>query len=218
ARARWVALLAPPPTPCLVSPCLSGGSLPPHAPPLREDYPRRERGADDQQRRRAASAALLLLLLRTRLRRSGRGRGRGVLAPGARRDQARLQLAKEGGVGRELLGQPVADPVAPAGGALREPLQPVSASIDAEGDLRHFFGGGSAVATRQTFAAACRAATMAPALSPIQSALRSMPGCLPVCDWPKPAGYCNSMDKAERQRLIASVVSRRRVGSQHELA
>ena len=74
------------------------------------------------------------------------------------------------------------------------------------------------MATRQTFAAACRAATMAPALSPIQSALRSMPGCLPVCDWPKPAGYCNSMDKAERQRLIASVVSRRRVGSQHELA
>lgn len=38
-------------------------------------------------------------------------------------------------------------------------------------------------------------------------------------------GYCSSMDpearplaKPERQRLIASVVSRRRVGSQHELA
>src|ERR671922_502250 len=50
-----------------------------------------------------------------------------------------------------------------------------------------------------------------------------MPVCLPVADSAKPGGYCNSMpapalSKPERQRLIASVVSRRRIGSQHELA
>jgi transcriptional regulator of arginine metabolism len=51
-----------------------------------------------------------------------------------------------------------------------------------------------------------------------------MPSCLPVDDAAKPAGYCNSVDrgsrtlaKSERQRLIASVVSRRRIGSQLEL-
>jgi len=42
--------------------------------------------------------------------------------------------------------------------------------------------------------------------------------CLPDDVAPKPGRYCNSMDKPQRQRLIASVVSRRRVGSQHELA
>jgi transcriptional regulator of arginine metabolism len=52
-----------------------------------------------------------------------------------------------------------------------------------------------------------------------------MPGWLPDDDWAKPGRYCNSVDpearplaKAERQRLIASVVSRRRIGSQLELA
>src|ERR671931_813096 len=52
-----------------------------------------------------------------------------------------------------------------------------------------------------------------------------MPGCLPVAVSAKPGSYCNSMEpraralsKPERQRLIASVVSRRRIGSQHELA
>jgi transcriptional regulator of arginine metabolism len=45
-----------------------------------------------------------------------------------------------------------------------------------------------------------------------------MPVCLPEAESPKPGRYCNSMDKPQRQRLIASVVSRRRVGSQHELA
>src|SRR4051794_32455312 len=51
-----------------------------------------------------------------------------------------------------------------------------------------------------------------------------MPVCLPDADSAKPGRYCNSMEprarlsKPERQRLVASVVSRRRVGSQHELA
>jgi transcriptional regulator of arginine metabolism len=45
-----------------------------------------------------------------------------------------------------------------------------------------------------------------------------MPGCLPVAEAAKPEGYCNPVTKAERHRLITSVVSRRRVGSQRELA
>jgi transcriptional regulator of arginine metabolism len=50
-----------------------------------------------------------------------------------------------------------------------------------------------------------------------------MPGSLPDDDAAKPGSYCNPVEpaafaKAERQRLIASVVSRRRVGSQSELA
>ena len=52
-----------------------------------------------------------------------------------------------------------------------------------------------------------------------------MPGWLPDGDSAKPEGYCNAVEpgmrsrsKAERQRLIASVVSRRRIGSQLELA
>jgi len=52
-----------------------------------------------------------------------------------------------------------------------------------------------------------------------------MPGWLPDGDSAKPEGYCNPVEpqvrplaKSERQRLIASVVSRRRVGSQLELA
>jgi transcriptional regulator of arginine metabolism len=52
-----------------------------------------------------------------------------------------------------------------------------------------------------------------------------MLGWLPDDDAAKPGGYCNAVDpearslaKAERQRLIASVVSRRRIGSQLELA
>jgi transcriptional regulator of arginine metabolism len=52
-----------------------------------------------------------------------------------------------------------------------------------------------------------------------------MPGWLPVGDSAKPGGYCNAVEpetrplaKSERQRLIASVVSRRRIGSQLELA
>ena len=42
--------------------------------------------------------------------------------------------------------------------------------------------------------------------------------CLPEAVAPKPGRYCNAVDKPQRQRLIASVVSRRRVGSQQELA
>ena len=50
-----------------------------------------------------------------------------------------------------------------------------------------------------------------------------MPGSLPDDDWAKPGSYCNPVEpqalpKAERQRLIASVVTRRRIGSQLELA
>jgi transcriptional regulator of arginine metabolism len=49
-----------------------------------------------------------------------------------------------------------------------------------------------------------------------------MPGWLPDDDSAKPEGYCNAVElplaKSERQRLIASVVSRKRVGSQAELA
>jgi transcriptional regulator of arginine metabolism len=52
-----------------------------------------------------------------------------------------------------------------------------------------------------------------------------MPGWLPDGDSAKPGSYCNSVEpearplaKSERQRLIASVVSRRRIGSQLELA
>jgi transcriptional regulator of arginine metabolism len=40
-----------------------------------------------------------------------------------------------------------------------------------------------------------------------------------VADSAKPGGYCNRLvQKQERQRLIGSIVSRRRVGSQQELA
>jgi transcriptional regulator of arginine metabolism len=70
----------------------------------------------------------------------------------------------------------------------------------------------------QTFAAARRAAITAPALRPVQAIFRSMLVCLPEADSVKPGSYCNSMEKPQRQRLIASIVSRRRVGSQHELA
>jgi transcriptional regulator of arginine metabolism len=50
-----------------------------------------------------------------------------------------------------------------------------------------------------------------------------MPGSLPDDESAKPAGYCTpverrSLTKSERQRLIASVVSRKRIGSQLELA
>jgi len=52
-----------------------------------------------------------------------------------------------------------------------------------------------------------------------------MPGSLPDDDSAKPGSYCNPVEretrplaKAERQRLIASVVTRRRIGSQLELA
>lgn len=76
--------------------------------------------------------------------------------------------------------------------------------------------------------AALRATIVAPAArpaySPVQSSFRSIPGSLPDDDSAKPAGYCNAVDretprpKADRQRLIASVVTRRRIGSQLELA
>lgn len=76
---------------------------------------------------------------------------------------------------------------------------------------------------------AARRATMVapaarPAYSPVHNSFRSIPGSLPDADSAKPAGYCNWVErdtprpKAERQRLIASVVSRRRIGSQLELA
>src|SRR4029079_12333133 len=52
-----------------------------------------------------------------------------------------------------------------------------------------------------------------------------MPGSLPDGDSAKPGSYCNPVEpetrplaKSERQRLIASVVSRKRIGSQLELA
>jgi transcriptional regulator of arginine metabolism len=52
-----------------------------------------------------------------------------------------------------------------------------------------------------------------------------MPGWLPDDDLAKPGRYCNSVEpearplaKSERQRLITSVVSRKRIGSQLELA
>ena len=52
-----------------------------------------------------------------------------------------------------------------------------------------------------------------------------MPGSLPDDDSAKPGSYCNRVEretrplaKSERQRLIASVVTRRRIGSQLELA
>jgi transcriptional regulator of arginine metabolism len=63
-----------------------------------------------------------------------------------------------------------------------------------------------------------------PAYSPVHSSFRSIPGSLPDADSAKPEGYCNWVEretprpKAERQRLIASVVTRRRIGSQLELA
>ena len=76
--------------------------------------------------------------------------------------------------------------------------------------------------------AARRAAMVAPAArpadNPVHSSFRSIPGSLPDDDSAKPEGYCNSVErdtprpKADRQRLIASVVTRRRIGSQLELA
>src|ERR1051325_6482415 len=52
-----------------------------------------------------------------------------------------------------------------------------------------------------------------------------MPGSLPDDDSAKPGSYCNPVEretrplaKSERQRLLASVVTRRRIGSQLELA
>src|SRR4029079_6736769 len=52
-----------------------------------------------------------------------------------------------------------------------------------------------------------------------------MPGSLPDDDSAKPASYCNPVEretrplaKSERQRLIASVVTRGRIGRQLELA
>ena len=78
---------------------------------------------------------------------------------------------------------------------------------------------------RQICEAARRAAIVAPAARLLQSSFRSMPASLPAADAAKPESYCRPVDpkarplaKAERQRLIASVVSRRRVGSQLELA
>src|ERR1051325_4320058 len=77
---------------------------------LGEDDSGCKRRADDEERRRAAALSALLLLLRllraARRRRRRRGRRRRSLALGAGRDQARLQLPKEGGVLGELLGKP----------------------------------------------------------------------------------------------------------------
>src|SRR5439155_26470801 len=145
-------------------------------------------------------------------------------------DQARLQLAEEGGVGGQLLREPFADPVAAAGRTARELLQARGSALDEEIALSHrLVGGASPVAIRQIVEAARRAAIVAPAprpaYRPVQSSFRSMPDCLPVADSAKPGSYCNSMEprarslsKLERQRLISSVVSRRRSGSQQELA
>src|SRR5207253_2969839 len=105
---------------------------------------RREGGADDQDRRRAAAVLALLLLLRllsARLGRRGRSRRRWLrgrpFAAGARRDQARLQLAQERGVLGELLGEPLADPVAALARAACELLQPRRAPLDEKVGLDH---------------------------------------------------------------------------------
>ena len=86
-------------------------------------------------------------------------------------------------------------------------------------------GGASPVATRHSFDAPLRAAIIAPVDTANHNIFRSMPGCLPNASAVKPLDtYSRRMQrndrtlgKAERQRLIASVVSRRRVGSQLEL-
>src|SRR5438046_267399 len=84
------------------------------APPvehLGKQDPRHERGTDDDDRRRAAALLLssfLGLVGTARGRRRGRWRlrrlPRGALTAGARRDQARLQLAQERGILAQLHG------------------------------------------------------------------------------------------------------------------
>lgn len=129
----------------------------------------------------------------------------------------------------EFVGEPGADAVAARGSLVGQLLQTACAALDKDVSLRHFFTGGSSpVAARQIPEAARRAAIVAPAArpayKPVQSSFRSIPGSLPDDDSAKPEGYCNAVEretprpKAERQRLIASVVSRRRIGSQLELA
>jgi len=118
-----------------------------------------------------------------------------------------------------------------AGGrALGKPLEALRAPLDDDVSPRHFFlGGASPVASFQTDLAACRAATAASAASaPERIVQANLPRKLVSVsgdDVAKPESYCNSMApavrslaKPERQKLIASVVSRRRIGSQQELA
>src|SRR5256886_17395009 len=83
---------------------------------------RRQRDSDDEQRRDASAALRTLLLwlwlvggLGLGWRRRGRRRVHRRVSFGPGGNQARLQLAQERGVGRELLGEPRADPVTALG-------------------------------------------------------------------------------------------------------
>jgi hypothetical protein len=88
-------------------------------------------------------------------------------SPRTRDDQRRLQLAQEGGVVRELVGDPRADAgTARAGGAVGEIVELRGALLHGCVALRHRFRGGcSPVATRQIEDATRRATTAAAAVT-----------------------------------------------------
>src|SRR4249920_701048 len=156
----------------------------------------------------------------------------GLRAADAGGDGARFQLAQEVGTRVELLGHDLAHPVVPGLRASREVLQALGPALDDDVAGAHFFfffGGGSPVERRQILSAACLAARAAAALTTavrmFQSSIFSTPAWVSGDVVAKPAGYSSSMEpparslpKPERQRLIESVVSRKRIGSQQELA
>jgi hypothetical protein len=128
---------------------------------LRDRVADREGCADDEPRTRAAAASLLRRRPR-QLRGGRRPRGRRFdrrrLALGARRDQARLQLAEE----LRVVGERGADLRLDAAASLRlldDRLELVGGGLDCLVAARHrFVGGSSPVATRQIFDASLRAA------------------------------------------------------------
>src|SRR5438034_3359094 len=181
------------PTPLFASVVSRVGMAPPvnH---LRQRDPGCKRHRGDQKRVRAA-AALPPALRSPPLRRPRCGdlRARGPrllrsavdrsLALSACLDQARLQLAQEGCVLGELVGQ-VRDEATLRGRLPRQLLEARGALFHHEVALAHRFSGGvSPVARRQPTEAACRAASANPAARPVyrvdQSTLRSIVGCLP---------------------------------------
>ena len=75
--------------------------------------------------------------------------------------------AQNGGVGCELFGEPLADPVAAPGGAAREALQALGPALHEQIAFRHrLVGGASPVAMCQIFEAVRLAAIVAPAPRP----------------------------------------------------
>src|SRR5262245_42878981 len=134
---------------------------------LREDDAGREGDAEHEER---AGTGALARSLRLRTGRPDRAVARLLVRRRssfrARLDQARLELAQEGGVVGQWLGELGGEPSF-GGGCVGHLLQVVRCAVhELGGPRRHLrTGGSSPVATRQIFVAVLRAATLAAAAS-----------------------------------------------------